>query len=108
MVTTIVLSHSDNKLRNFRSSDDEWLQNVMLGTDFGERKVEVVEIEDGWAIRSNASNQISFTTDVDSENFSSIYVKRKFTHKEATVTDCLFLDPQNHNWYEIMFYVARK
>lgn len=79
--------------------DDKWLQNVILGTDFGERSVEVIEVKDGWKIRTSASNEISFTVDVDSENFSSLYVKRKFESKEGIVTDCIHLDPDNQNWY---------
>src|SRR4051812_17375375 len=71
----------------------------MLGTDFGARTVEVLEVKDGWVIRSNADNEISFTIDFDIEDFASLYVKRKFSHKEGIVTDCLYLDPENVNWY---------
>lgn len=79
--------------------DDKWLQNVILSTDFGKRKAEVIEIKDGWIIRTSDNDEISFTIDIDSENFSSLYVKRKFKSKEGIVTDCLNLDPENLNWY---------
>lgn len=72
---------------------------MILGTDFGERAVEVIAIEDGWKIRTSVSNEISFTVDIDSDNFSSLYVKRKFESKEGIATDCLQLDPDNLNWY---------
>lgn len=75
------------------------LQTVDLGTDFGERTPEVEEIENGWKIYSNSNNEISFIVDVDTENFSSLYVKRKFTSKERSVTDCLYLNPEELNWY---------
>ena len=70
-----------------------------LGTEFGDRTIEVIEIKDGWKIYTNNSNEISFTVDIDLENFSSLYVKRRFTSKDRKVTDCLFLDPDNLNWY---------
>lgn len=58
-----------------------------------------MEIPDGWKIRTTNDNEISFTVDIDSVDFASLYVKRKFTRKEEIVTDCLHLDPQNLNWY---------
>lgn len=72
---------------------------MKLGETFGEKALDVIEIEDGWKIRTSWDNEISFTVDVDVENFASLYVKRKFTKKENTVTDCLFLNSNNVNWY---------
>lgn len=59
----------------------------------------MVEVDGGWKVRSSADNEISFYVDVDSDDFSSLYIKRKFSKREAIVTDCLFLDSQNNNWY---------
>lgn len=36
---------------------------------------------------------------MDSEKFSSLYVKRKFNSKEGIVRDCLPLEPDSVNWY---------
>lgn len=70
-----------------------------LGNDFGDKKLELEEIHNGWKIYTNSDNEISFTVDVDSEDFSSLYVRRRFRSKERKVTDCLFMDPENLNWY---------
>lgn len=70
---------------------------MLLGTEFGDTKVEVAEIKDGWKIYTNSDNEISFTVDVDSDKFSALHVKRKITNKEKSVTDCLHFN--NQNWY---------
>ncbi|CRK94962.1 CLUMA_CG008450, isoform A [Clunio marinus] len=80
-------------------NDGNWLQDILLGTDFGDRNVEVVEIQDGFKVRTNEDNEISFTIDLNTEDFSTIYVKRKFTSKASVVTDCLHLQPDTVNWY---------
>jgi myogenesis-regulating glycosidase len=70
-----------------------------LSTEFGDKEAEVIEIEGGWKIQTDENNAISFTVDVDTEKFASLYVKRKFTSKNAIATDCIYLDPDNVNWY---------
>jgi myogenesis-regulating glycosidase len=72
---------------------------VHLGTEFGDKDVEVLEIQNGWKIQTNDNNGISFTLDVDTANFASLYVKRMFKTKSGIATDCIDLDPKNLNWY---------
>lgn len=78
---------------------DDHIQNVQLGTEFGEKDVKVLEIKGGWKIQTTDTNGISFIVDVDTEKFASLYVKRKFTSKTGVATDCLDLSPGEVNWY---------
>lgn len=57
----------------------------------------MLEIDNGWKIRSSSSEEISFTIDFDVDNFVSLYVKRKFTSKTGIVTDCIAFG--DLNWY---------
>lgn len=72
---------------------------MILGNTFGNFEVQVTEIKDGWEIGTSTGNRISFTTAVDANDFASIYVKRTFANKTDEVTDCMFLDTENLNWY---------
>lgn len=86
----------DSRLHN---SDDKLLQNITLSTDFGDSSsIEVKhEKDDEWIVRSSTlGDEISFIIEVDSEDFSSIYVKRSFKRKQAYVSDCLSI--KSHNW----------
>lgn len=58
----------------------------------------MTKLEDGgFKIGTGKSSEISFYVDVDAENFSSIYVKRKL-NKDDVVKDCVpFYEGQN--WY---------
>ncbi|KAG5672943.1 hypothetical protein PVAND_003030 [Polypedilum vanderplanki] len=79
---------------------DKWLQDIYIGNDFGDKKIQVVELENGYKISTRDSSEITFTLDVDNEDFSSLYVKRRITKKELIVQDCLPLyTNENVNWY---------
>lgn len=80
------------------NSDNKWLQDVFIGNDFGNRDVIVTKLDDGgFKIGAAGSTEIYFNVDVDHENFSSIYVKRKL-NKNDVVKDCVpFFE--DHNWY---------
>jgi hypothetical protein len=87
-VIILIKSHSDNN----------WLQDVFIGNNFGDREVKATKLEDGgFKIGASGTQEIFFNVDVDHENFSSIYVKRKLG-KNDVVKDCVpFSD--GHNWY---------
>lgn len=70
---------------------------MALGTEFGDKDVEVIEITNGWRIQTTESNKISFIVDIDSEKFASLYVKRMFASKNGIATDCI--DLNDNNWY---------
>jgi myogenesis-regulating glycosidase len=58
----------------------------------------VIKIDNGYKIRTTETDEIAFTIDVDTESFSSLYVKRKFSTKESIVQDCLPFEDKV-NWY---------
>lgn len=68
-----------------------------MGRNFGEIGVETTYIKNGFWVGSDEYNGISFTVDVNDDNFSSIHVKRTVESQELTVTDCIPLE--NLNWY---------
>lgn len=72
---------------------------MILGTDFGNQTLQVLQTDNGFKISTDASNEISFLIDTDSANFSSLYVKRRFQNKTSIVSDCIPLYPELLNWY---------
>jgi len=87
------------KLLHNNLPGDKWLQNVILGTDFGDRALQITTIENGYKIGNNANNEISFVLEVDTADFSSLYVKRSFGSSELQATDCVWLNSESVNWY---------
>ena len=78
-----------------------FIQNITLSTGFANNTVEVVEIKNGYELTAkDDSVKISFTIDIDSDDFSVLYVKRKMNKKDSA-TDCFDLGMK----LSFLFYV---
>lgn len=83
------------------NSDDKLLQDIQLGSDLGDSSsIRVIHDDnnDIWTVRSASGDEISFIIESDSENFQSLYVKRKLNRTQSIV-DCLELNSDAMNWY---------
>lgn len=83
------------------NSDDKLLQDIRLGSDLGDSSsIRVIhDNNDVWTVRSASGDEISFTIEVDSANFQSVYVKRKF-NRTRSIVDCVDLKTSDKvNWY---------
>lgn len=80
--------------------DDKLLQDIQLGSNLGDSSsIRVIhDSDDVWIIRAASGDEISFIIETNSENFQSIYVKRKLIRTESIV-DCLDLKSDEVNWY---------
>lgn len=83
--------NSDNMIFLNVFNDDNLVQNIKLGTDYVDHPLKVSQIPNGYEISTDHNlTHISFTIDIDDEDFSVLNIRRNLTNTNIAM-DCFEL-----------------
>lgn len=83
--------HSDNMIFLNVFNDNSLIQNIKLGTDYGDHPLKVSQIPNGYEISTDHNlTLISFTIDINDKDFSVLNIRRNLTNTDIA-TDCFEL-----------------